>query len=294
MIMSDKKLIEISRDEWTPDSVRLILTPSEFAKKQLFYVQEAGFFETKRGYYTKRKNLNSFLILQTLSGNGILNYDNRQFRLSKGDVFFINCKLEHSYCIDSGSPWTFNWLHFNGLSSMSYYENFIKYNCSPVCHIETEEINELFKSLLSINSAKRNSNEILSSLKITEIITLLILYCQATSADIDMSNYFIDSVIDYINKHLCEKLTLESISKEFNMDKFYFHKQFKRFTNIPLNEFVINSRMNLAKESLRFSDMSVREVAENVGINNVSHFINLFKKREGITPLQYKNNWQSI
>lgn len=287
------KLIEISNNIWSENSLRLILTPSEFAKNQLFYVQETGFFETGSGYFVKRKNLNSFLVLLTLQGEGVLNYSGQSYKLKAGDVFFINCEKEHSYYIKGNSPWIFYWVHFNGLSSLAYYNKFIEYNRLPIIHLDGCEIKDILKSLVSINNKKSLSNEILSSLKITELLSLLTLSCQCNINDYDESNYLIDRIITYIDKHLGEKITLDMIADNFNLNKFYLHKKFKKITNIPINEYVINTRMNLAKEKLRFSNMSIKEISETTGFNNTSHFINLFRKREGLTPLQYKNKWKT-
>ena len=284
-------MIEITRDEWSDRSVRMILTPSNYAQKSLFYIQEIGFFEATKNYYVQRKNLSSFLILQTLKGNGILKYDGKEYSLSRGDVFFIDCRKEHFYYIVGDKPWIFNWVHFNGLSSTEYYDSYIRYNSSPIIEMEVSELSEIFTSLLSINKVKQSTNEILSSLKITEMITLLILCCQAVYSDMSPSNDFIDKAVWYIEKHLQDKITLDEISKQFNMNKYSFHKTFRRYTNIPFNEFIILHRVNRAKELLRSSDMSVREIGETVGIYNTSHFINLFKQREGMSPLNYKHRW---
>lgn len=288
----EHSLIEITQNEWSSNSVRLILTPSNYSKKYLFYVQEMGFFEAIGSYYVKRQNLRSFLVLQTINGEGILGYEGKEYRLSKGDVFFINCRKEHYYRILGNEPWVFNWVHFDGLSSAEHCESYARYNSRPVMNMEINELNGIFKDLLKINSSRKNTNEILSSLKITEMITLLTLYCQSLNSDASAHSDFIDEVVRYIEKHLHERLTLDSISKKFNMNKYSLHKLFRQYTSVPINEFIITSRVNYAKELLRFSNVSVREVSELVGIYNVSHFINLFKAREGITPLQYKLGWK--
>lgn len=286
-------LIEISRNIWNENSIRLILTPSEFARQQLFYIQEAGYFETNQGYYTKRKNLHSYLILHTISGCGELIYHDQKLPLKKGDTFFIDCTEAHSYSITSQEPWIFNWVHFNGLSSDAYYRKFIEYNLSPVLHFNSVEFKEILDSLVSINMKKRNSNEILSSLKITELLTLITLLCQSNSYEDEKSNELTDQIIIFINKHICEKITLDRIASQFNLNKYHLHKKFKKITNIPLNEFIITARLNMVKEKLRFTNESIKEIAETTGFSSASHLINLFKKHEGITPFQYKINWRS-
>jgi AraC-like DNA-binding protein len=53
-------------------------------------------------------------------------------------------------------------------------------------------------------------------------------------------------------------------------------------------------RLNYAKELLRYSTETVNNITFLCGFNQVSHFISLFKDREGITPLQYRKEWQSV
>ena len=286
-----QRLIEVTRDEWSDNSVRLILTPGSHAKRNLFYIQEIGFFEATKNYYVKRKNLSSFLILQTLSGQGMLYYEGKAYSLSRGDVFFIDCEKEHSYHIQGTEPWVFNWIHFNGLSTSEYCADYARYNGRPLMTMEVNELNGIFEDLLSINASPKNTNEILSSLKITEMITLLTLYGQSLHADVAPGNDPAEEVVRYIEKHLNEKITLEGIARHFNMNKYSFHKLFKQYTNVPLGEFIIMHRITRAKALLRFSSMSVQDVGDAVGISHTSHFINLFRDREGITPLQYKRQW---
>jgi len=47
-------------------------------------------------------------------------------------------------------------------------------------------------------------------------------------------------------------------------------------------------RINEAKHMLRFTNLTIHEIGSAVGIDNTTHFINLFKKNAGITPLQFR------
>lgn len=49
--------------------------------------------------------------------------------------------------------------------------------------------------------------------------------------------------------------------------------------------------MNAAKYKLRIGNDAISQISRDVGIEDVSHFIELFKKREGITPLNYRKIW---
>ncbi len=65
----------------------------------------------------------------------------------------------------------------------------------------------------------------------------------------------------------------------------------KRHIGYTPNEYLILTRMNRAKEQLRTTDLPISEISYNVGIENVSHFINLFKKNEGTTPGAFRKAW---
>lgn len=92
--------------------------------------------------------------------------------------------------------------------------------------------------------------------------------------------------------HYNERITLDDLAQRFSINKYHFQKLFKRYTGSTPNEYLILTRLNHAKENLRATCKPVREIAQEVGVDNVSHFINLFKKHEGITPNIYRQNWR--
>ena len=82
---------------WTDDSIRFINTATPKARQTFFYVQEAGDFSTFPPYFTERENLNSFLLIYTLSGKGLLKYQNNTFTLFPGSLAYIDCMNHHYY-----------------------------------------------------------------------------------------------------------------------------------------------------------------------------------------------------
>ena len=74
----------------------------------------------------------------------------------------------------------------------------------------------------------------------------------------------------------------------------YSHSQFgmlfKKYTNQSLVNFIGNIRLEYSLELLNNERMSVLDIAYTVGYNSVSHYINKFKKKYGITPLQYRKS----
>jgi len=87
------------------------------------------------------------------------------------------------------------------------------------------------------------------------------------------------------------KWTLDQLARRVAVNKYQMAKQFKKYIGLSPNEFLIVQRMNVAKYKLRIGNDAISQISRDVGIEDVSHFIELFKKREGITPLNYRKIW---
>lgn len=280
--------------DWSDDSVRIINTLSASAKMTFFYVQEMGYFKTVPPYFTEREGLSSYLILYTINGRGVLNYNGEEYSLRKGDCFFIDCMKRHKYYTYDDSGWEFLWLHFYGATSAGYYDEFVKNGFRIVnvidkenCNFETE-----FQNLLEINKEKQAFHEVRSSSGITKLLTALLTLDPSSQVREKRVPEYIRGAIQYIDKHFKENMSLDELARMQHVSKYHLSREFKRYYGINIRDYIINSRITYAKELLKYTDITINEIAYSCGINNVSHFINLFSDREDMTPLAYRKTWK--
>jgi AraC-like DNA-binding protein len=278
---------------WSEDSIRLINTPSVTAKSTYFYVEEAGYFKTKSQYYTERENLNSYLIVFTVSGKGYLNYKGNSYTILPNQAFFINCMDYQYYETDEENFWEILWVHFNGSASHGYYEEFAKSGSPVVSFDENSPISSIIKDLITTNQQKDIRAEIISSKLIMNLLTEMLLSTNIQANSSAFAPDFIKSSMKYMDKYFNEEFTLDDLAEKYSISKFHFAKEFRKYTGFSPNEYKINSRINYSKELLKYSHYSISEIALKVGIENISHFINLFKDREEMTPLAYRKKWQN-
>lgn len=276
---------------WSDDSIRFINTPSASARKNFFYVQEIGYFKTTPPYFTERKNLSSYLIVYTLSGKGILSYGDTQYTILPGQLFFIHCIPFHHYACAPDSEWEFLWLHFNGSSAGGFYEEFVKEQFSIVHCRDSFTTESTLRRILSLTIKKEIHSEILCSNLITNILTDLIIQNTEHNLALTFLPDYIKKASKELEQHFLEPFSLEKIAHSCGVSKYHLSREFKKYIGIPPNEYVISLRLNYAKELLRFSRHSITEISEQCGFNQTSHFIHLFKEREGTTPLQYRKEW---
>ena len=99
----------------------------------------------------------------------------------------------------------------------------------------------------------------------------------------------INSIINYIQENYLT-VTLDDLSSQFYLSKPYLSKYIKEKSGMTFGENVKRIRLNKASTLLRNGNMKVERVAEAAGYQNVEHFNRLFKKKYGMTPVQYRSN----
>lgn len=94
--------------------------------------------------------------------------------------------------------------------------------------------------------------------------------------------------VDYIRKNLHQKISIESIAKLAYVSKSNFFKMFKDELGTSPNEFILQERINKAKELLA-SQNSIKETAYQTGFSDTNYFTRVFKQLVGVTPKSYQN-----
>lgn len=146
-------------------------------------------------------------------------------------------------------------------------------------------------SILSLAKEEGRHFELLLKSKLHEFIYLLFLHRHVSrkiTDDVYRKNAKIREVIDHINHHYNEELSIEQLALIMGYSKPHFMSLFKQHTGISCMDFIIRKRISEAQHLLIHSDLSVLEIAEQVGFPNISHFNRQFKKRHGLTPSQYR------
>jgi len=103
-------------------------------------------------------------------------------------------------------------------------------------------------------------------------------------------NQMIRRAKEYIKSHLNEDLSLSVVAAKVGISNNYLSSMFKNEMGQTYSTYVMNKRIEKAKQLLDNSDFKIYEIAEICGYNSVNHFIGVFKKITGITPAQYKNH----
>ena len=95
-------------------------------------------------------------------------------------------------------------------------------------------------------------------------------------------------ITNYIQENY-PSVSLEDLSEKFYLSKPYLSNYIKEKSGMTFGEILKKVRMKKARAMLKGTSMTVENVAESVGYQNVEHFNRLFKKMYQMTPVQYRN-----
>jgi AraC family transcriptional regulator len=97
-------------------------------------------------------------------------------------------------------------------------------------------------------------------------------------------------VIDYINEHLQDQLTLAELARIAELSQHHFASAFKASTGISPHRYVIERRLERARDLLRRNENSISEIAYSVGFSSQSHLTAHFRRTMGLTPRRFRQS----
>jgi AraC-like DNA-binding protein len=108
------------------------------------------------------------------------------------------------------------------------------------------------------------------------------------AAKINDSDERINKLYNYVVSHFQSEISLHNAADLVHMNVNAFCRYFKKRTNLTFIEFLTDIRVNYACRLLTESNLPVKEICYESGFNSISTFLNLYKKKMGLTPQQYR------
>lgn len=103
----------------------------------------------------------------------------------------------------------------------------------------------------------------------------------------------VKSIQDYLDQHYAEDIKSNILTDIFYLDSDYASKLFKKEYGISFKNYLIQKRIDVAKDLLTNTNLPINTISDNVGYGNYSYFTRIFKKSIGITPIEYRNQFHS-
>ncbi len=95
-------------------------------------------------------------------------------------------------------------------------------------------------------------------------------------------------IVEYIEHHLSQSIKIQDLATYLGISKFHFSRLFKQSMGISPHQYVMQQRIELAKQLLKKANLPITDIALNCGFNSHAHLTKYFRAMTGMTPKAYR------
>lgn len=248
---------------------------------------------------------NGMEILLTLSEGDKMYINNAVYPIRRGSLFVMNSTDFHrSVGSNDKPPYQFYAIRFDpeevcGVSTpnVDLTACFLDHrNFNHHCQLNADQLENLLKQINMLEyylspECSAYGKEVHSKIRLAEMLLYINALYESTENAAQLqhskkSSDKISPIIQHIQEHYTEELSLDDLADAFSISKSHLCRIFKSVTGTTLSAYVTNMRVLKAKGFLR-AGYSVNFAGEMVGFKSTSHFIRTFTKLEGVSPKRY-------
>lgn len=274
-----------------------------YEKTRIFKEDEYIVVHKNKARNPMKIHMHDFIeVVYIMSGSGKQWVDNKAYEVSRGSLLFINYGQTHTFTSDDEMIYceilirpeaisekiinSDNAFEILSLTAFEDFRNadvtspFVKFSGAERSRVE----NIIEQMLWEYQKEKCGLKTVLKG-----YLTVLLAYIFRKMIPENNDYDAIPShITEYINGHLQEKMSLETLAKKCFYSPKYFSKIFKECYGMTVTEYIQKKRIDEGRRLLEETMLPVDEISERVGYGEPVHFYKYFKKIVGVTPTEYR------
>ncbi len=255
---------------------------------------------TKTNWGHRLHTHNFYELFFCMSGNMRFLINETVYFLRENDLILLNSKDVHGIINDTDNLFERYVIEFDPeyvTDLIKYYDVLAAFHAPDRPHILHLDVSHAQNFLFQFNKLNSYENPesdfalaLYQKIAFAELLLQVSTFAQSSAGpvieDEDPKTVRLKKILSYINSHLAEDITVNSLAEHFFISPSYLSSIFKPFTGYTVNNYIIYQRILRASKLLK-QNFSVQEAAEKSGFNNYAHFIRTFKKYTGYSPKQF-------
>lgn len=249
-------------------------------------------------------------LFYVVSGKAELYVDKKHFELVRDSLFYCCRGTEYTIASDNVEMIVLNFdLNHDDCTHLTVYPRIrVEQQTTPSgidgYFVEDSKFINSYLFLTRANPLLESFETILS-----EFSTRFVYYREQSSAILKsiltkIERYSIDGsinsknaisdVISWISLNYAKPITNEILSKMSGYHEYHLNRLFIKYTGLTIHQYILTVRINEAKKRLIGTELSLEEIAEEIGFSSNTHFSSAFKRIEGMSPNTYRKIYKKI
>ena len=251
------------------------------------WISKFGITYPNKDYYIKREPAPCFILEYVESGYGYLEINGERHKLGPGDSYMIHPGDYCTYYADKDDPYKKCWVNF---VADFFFTEFLKAYKINDRIFRGMDLSGFFEKLFALEEEYPSNDELY-------IPAGRLIFGAVMDIAMHKQNSYLYSdrdlayrVRNYLHRCICAPTTVEDLAKVFHHSKNNITRQFKKKYNTTPHSYLLEIRINKAKNLLAHSTKTLAEIAGLLCFSSEFHFSNTFKKRVGKSPSEFRKS----
>ena len=250
---------------------------------ELIRFQMCGTTYPNRSYTVSRTNSTVGCIEYIVRGPGCVTVNDHTFYPVAGDTYFLPPGTTHHYHSDKKDPWEKIWVNVSG----EMLEELMRlYQIGDTYHFPALDTSDLLQKIQYYAAHPDEKN--LTEKCVSVLSALLFRMYKARHQKKEEGSSPVRRMLDYINLHETDAIRIEQLAAVCEKSPSQAERLFRKELGIPPYRYILNRKIELAKELLSETAMSVRDIAGYLSFEDEFYFSGLFRRKVGVPPSVYR------
>ena len=234
------------------------------------------------------------LIIYFYSDGGSIVCTEKVFPIKKGALVLIAADTYHftmpddPEAYDRSKIWISTDALNNILSLLSKQSKFQSFQNHAIIYSEIPPVAQPEVDAIFRKAAVRHTEDGQELLHLSCSMQLLVYLHNYSKESVPATSGVMSKAVEFITQNVSLDLDIDTICSTVNISKYHFCRKFKQHTGMTVMQYILKTRIMLAKNELKSTNLSIGEISAKYGFSSISYFCRVFKEEEGYSPLQYR------
>jgi AraC-like DNA-binding protein len=255
------------------------------------YITDIGYYPKAYGHYVERHaGIGQHIIIYCVEGKGWVEINRKKTEITPSQFIVIPANTPHRYSAGEKDPWTIYWVHFRGDIS-AHIVNLVLQDATlhkPQLTYNENRI-KLFQEIY-INLEKGYSIDNL------RYVNMIFYHFLSSILYEDKFNYIenkkepdlVSTTVEFMQKKIHTVCTLQEFARLARLSVSHFSAMFRKKTGYAPMEYFNHLKVQKACQYLLVSDMTIKEIAAALAVDDQYYFSRMFSKLMGLSPSEYR------
>ncbi len=276
---------------------QIYFPPEQYADLEANYMGSSPYHVTYCGYEQVEPGVQfgpyartSYLFHVVIKGKGIFEAGGKAYPIKEGQVFCIRPHTETTYRADETDPWSYGWIGCKGYRMEQMLEQMGFSNENPV--ISVSNPSDLFQQIIALMNLHQisTSNEIYRTSELLKFFGLIAENREKEHPEIKTitGETYAQVAMNYLNDNYMNKIKISDLARIIGIERSYLSHIFCEAYQKSPQQYLMQLRMEKARQLLSGTELRISEVAARVGYPDALAFSRTFKKEHGKSPSEFR------